>query len=151
MRRFLVVAAGVAALGALAAVPGGAASSPQFTLIPDELSMSTTAGTITYADVTVTNRSKDPLVIQNPATSDNAAFFDTQSGSCWQSYEVSGNPIPGRTSCTIQVGFYPLDTGTSNGTLTVSRCSTWHPDASSHIVCDTLDGSRTVDLTGTGT
>jgi hypothetical protein len=94
-----------------------------------------------------------PVVIQNPATvtGDNV-FFDTQAGSCWQSYEALGNRIPAHTSCTIQVGFHPTVPGSYSATLTVYRCTSWHLDPTfGFILCDTLDGSRSMNLTGTGT
>jgi hypothetical protein len=138
-----------------------AGSNPKFTLTPNPLTMSAPAGTITYAYVTVTNTSGRPLVIDLPASVHNdqtnpdgihTIFSDSQGGSCWQAYEALGNPIPGHGTCTIQVSFLPGTTGSYTGTLTTARCTSWTTDPTfGFIVCSAFDGSRTINLAGTGT
>jgi hypothetical protein len=163
MKRFLVVLVGVAGLLAVAPLSGGAAPPPHFALSPDLLTLTAPAGPVCFPNcdfefVTVTNGKGRKLVIDNPASFDPASFgdgtsfWDTQAGSCWQSYESLGNPIPGHTSCTIQVGFHPWSTATFNTTMTVTRCTSWHLDLTfGFIVCDTFDGSQSIAVTGTGT
>jgi hypothetical protein len=170
MKRFLGIAACLAAVLAVAPLNGGAAppASPPgaagFSLSPSSLSFSALSGCFDpgcydYQFVTVaTTRS---VVIQNPATFTGdigpwgggyMIFGDTQGGTCWSLYEALGNPIPAHTSCTIEVGFHPPSVGAYSATMTVSRCTSWHLDPTyGFILCDTLDGSKSVDLTGTGT
>ncbi len=151
LKRFVLILASLTVAFAIAPLDVAAAPPVGFTLSPSSLSYSTAAGTFQYQLVTVTTMR--PVVIQNPATvtGDNV-FFDTQTGSCWQSYEALGNRIPAHTSCTIQVGFHPTAAGGYISTLTVYRCTSWHLDPTNGLIlCDTLDGSRSVNLTGTGT
>jgi hypothetical protein len=91
------------------------------------------------------------LVYQGPAsTTGDPVFFDTQAGSCWQAYEALGNRIPGKTACTIQVGFHSAVAGTFTGKLVVYRCVDWHLDPTGGmIICDITGGSQSVDLVGT--
>jgi hypothetical protein len=150
LKRFVVVLASLTVAFAIAALHGAAAPPVGFMLSPSSLSYSTAAGSFEFQLVTVTT--KGAVVIQNPATvtGDNA-FFDTQAGSCWQNYGALGKKIPPHTSCTIQVGFHPTAPGSYSAVLTVYRCTSWHLDPNGLIFCDTLDGSQSVNLTGTGT
>jgi hypothetical protein len=159
MKRLLLTVAAAAAAAVIVPLQAGVAAPPgKFTLSPSSLSLSAPAGS-TYPDdyafayVTVTNPTGHPIVIQNPASFDDSHFFDTQTGigSCWQTYEVFGNPIPGKASCTIQVGFHSTTEGTFTGTMTVYRCLSWTLNANGGIQCIDLDGSKTVSLTGTAT
>jgi hypothetical protein len=151
LKRFVFIVASLAAALAIVPLQGAATPPVGFTLSPSSLSYSTAAGDFQYQLVTVTTMR--PVVIQNPATvTGDSVFFDTQAGSCWQNYEALGNRIPAHTSCTVQVGFHPIAPGTYSATLTVNRCTSWHLDPTfGFIVCDTLDGSQSVSLNGTGT
>jgi hypothetical protein len=151
MKRILLFMA--TATAAIAVVPfqaGAVGPPPRFELSPASLSFSAPAGGFDYHSVTVTNN-RGPLVIQNPASGD-SHFFDTQAGTCWQTYEVFGDPIPAHTSCSIEVGFTSATAGTFTGTLTVYRCLTWiYVGPTNSIICTSTDGGETVDLTGTAT
>ena len=161
MRRLMIAAAlSLLMFAAGSFVPASAVPPPRFTLSPDPLTMSSAAGTIAFADVTLTNN-RGVLVVQGPSTVHNdqtnpdgihVIFSDTQSGTCWQTYESLGNPIPQHSTCTIRIGFLPPAQDTYTGTLTVYRCPTWHVDPTfGFILCDTTDGSQTINLVGTGT
>jgi hypothetical protein len=128
------------------------AAPPAFSLdYPLLLSLSPPVPGFDYALVAVTSHSSSPIAIQNPATfSDPAHFWDTQAGSCWQQYEVFGNPIPPKNTCTIQVGFHSDDAGTFESTMTVYLCTAWHADpVYNMIVCDATGASQTIDVMGT--
>lgn len=128
--------------------PAGAAPPAQFSLSPDPLNVTAEVGGFGYADVTV--RTRGALVIQSPAMLGTPTFFDTQAGSCWQTYQAVGDHIPPRSSCTIQVGFHPTSAGTFHDTLTVTRCTEWH-ESSGQLVCDTLGQSQTIQVVGVAT
>jgi hypothetical protein len=123
-----------------------------FTVSPTSLSLAASAGDYDYDFVTVTTGKKS-VVIENTASfGSGVEFFDTQAGTCWQSYGVLGLRVPANTSCTIQVGFHPSAAGSSTDVMTVYACKKSHVDAGSgQMVCDARDGSRTVDLTGAAT
>lgn len=157
MKRFLCMAMLFGAVLAVAPLPAGGTPPIAFTLSPASLSFSTAVNTFQYQFVTVTT--SRAVVIDNPATvtgvpargDGGAIFFDTQAGSCWQQFEVFGNPIPANTSCTIQVGFHPDAAQLYSGTLTVTRCTHWGFNAFGGIACTSFDGSHSVTLSGTGT
>lgn len=154
MKRFPLITVVCGALAAIAPIQGGVAApgGTAFTLSPPNLTISTTVDTIAYADVTLTNVSPSPLVVTNPASfsgADAAKFNDTQSGTCWQSYEALGNPIPGKTSCTIRISFLSNTAGNFSAAMTVTRCLAWTTDPTyGFIVCTSLDGSRSIKVTG---
>jgi hypothetical protein len=108
-----------------------------------------TAGAFDYEFVTLGTGPRW-LVYANPAsTTGDPVFFDTQAGSCWQNYESLGNRIPGKTNCTIQVGFHSVAAGTFNGQV-VYQCLQWHLDPTfGMILCDVTGDSKSLDLVGT--
>jgi hypothetical protein len=58
--------------------------------------------------------------------------------------------IPGKTTCTIQVGFHSEQAGTFTGQLVVYQCTQWHVDPTfGMLLCDATGDSKTVDLVGT--
>jgi hypothetical protein len=126
-----------------------AAPGPPFSLSPDPLALSAPVGGFGYGFATVTTAHR-AIVIQNPATFGTSTFSDTQAGSCWQSYESVGNPIPKQSSCTIQVGFHPSALGSYSDTMTVTFCKKWHVSGG-QVVCDSTDGSRSITVNGTAT
>ena len=130
----------------------GAAQAANFDLEPASLEFATTAGpcfpNCDYEWVTVTNNKNKPIAISLPFGPSDPHFWDTQAGSCWQTYEVFGLPIPANGSCTLQVGFASESAGTFTGTLTITRCDTWHTATPGFLECDSLANSQTVQLTG---
>jgi hypothetical protein len=65
---------------------------------------------------------------------------------------VNGKRIPGKTTCTIQVGFQSDVPGTFSGKLIVYQCLDWHLDPTfGMILCDVTGDSKSVDLVGTAT
>jgi hypothetical protein len=136
---------------------------PAFTVSPTSYDFGSVAlggiGVVTYVDVTTGN---DPIVIDNPSvfspdTVVNGVhiFGDTQGGSCWQSYEVHGNPIPAHTTCNIAVAFHPQDAIAYAATMTVYQCATTQVfqngvDQSINCLETELTGVD-VALSGTGT
>ena len=128
---------------------GMAIGAPQvpFSVSPSGLSLTADVGAFDYELMTVTT-GKKKVALENPASfGAGSRFFDTQAGSCWQTYGVSGLRIPANASCTIQVGFRSSSAGTFNDVMTVYACPEWHVDGG--IVCDARDASQTVALTGT--
>jgi hypothetical protein len=79
-----------------AMLPGiGSAAPPRFQVRPGSLEFATEAGqcfpNCGYGNVTIHNRSNDPIVIQLPVGDfSDSHFWDTQADTCWQRYEVSG-------------------------------------------------------------
>jgi hypothetical protein len=126
---------------------------PAWTLSPSSIDFGAVAvGSFNYSYDATVKTGQVPVAIAAPASlTGDSAFWDVQGGSCWQSYEALGNPIPAHTSCTIEVGFHPLAAGSYSGTLTVTRCLGWfiNPIQGS-LECDnaTLDGSQSVPLSG---
>jgi hypothetical protein len=148
----LCVVGAVFALTGLVSLETSAGPPPAFSVSPKSDNFSAAANAFEYQMVTVTT-SHHPVVINNPATfTGDPVFWDTQAGTCWQHYEVFGNPIPPQTSCTIQVGFHPTAIASYSATLSVERCTTWTTNpAYGNIVCATLGETETVSLTGNGT
>jgi hypothetical protein len=140
---FLVAAAIATNIGSASAAPP-----PPFTLTPSSISFSTTLNGFDYEFVTLTTGNKK-IPMSSPQST-TLPFFDTQGGTCWQSYGALGQLIPARTSCTIQVGFHPTGAGPFSDSLTATACKKWHLDPTyGFILCDTLDGSQSISLTGT--
>jgi hypothetical protein len=144
--------ASVLLAAALVASSGPAIAAPPqaFTLSPDVVTFETTPNIpFDYEFVTVGTGPRW-LVYANPASfTGDPGFFDTQAGSCWQNYESLGNRIPGKTSCTIQVGFHSDQAGTFTGQLVVYRCLQWHLDPTfGMILCDVTGDSKSVELVG---
>jgi len=75
MKRILLFMAAAAAIAVVPFQAGAAGPPPRFELSPASLSFSASAGNFDYHSVTVTNN-RGPLVIQNPASSDDGHFFD---------------------------------------------------------------------------
>ena len=131
-----------------------AAHLPAFSLSEPAL-LTANRGAIDYELVTVTNNYRRPIVIQNPAifTADRP-FFDTQAGSCWQTYGALGQSLPGLASCTIQVGFNPPLLSPFNAyydaNMTVSMCVKSRIGAGA-IACDIPGGSQTITVHGYAT
>jgi hypothetical protein len=155
-RRPLRIATAGVLIGAALLLPSGTALADPpaaFTLSPEVVTLEAPAGagSFDYEMVTLTSGPRW-LVYQNPTTTTDAAFWDTQAGSCWQAYESLGNRIPGKTSCTIQVGFHSDVPGSFTGNLIVYRCLDWHADPTFGVLlCDDLDGSQSIRLVGTAT
>lgn len=78
-------------------------------------------------------------------------FFDTQAGSCWQSYGALGMKVPARTSCTVQIGFVHSTPDTYGGSLTVQECARSRLNAAGGIECVRFGDSATIALSGTAT
>ena len=140
--------------GALAASSGAVLAKPPaaFTLSPSQLTFEATADVQSFDyELVMVGTGTRWLVYQNPATATgDPVFFDTQAGSCWQQYESLGNRIPGKTTCTIQVGFHSEQAGTFTGQLVVYQCTQWHEDPTfGLILCDATGDSQTIDLVGT--
>jgi hypothetical protein len=143
----LVVAALAASGGAVLAMPPAA-----FTLSPSQLTFEATADVQSYDyDFVTLTTGPHWLIYQDPATTTgDQVFWDTQAGSCWQGFESLGNRIPGKTTCTLQIGFHSEQAGTFNGQLVVYQCTQWHLDPTfGMILCDATGDSKTVDLVGT--
>ena len=139
---------------ALSASSGPAlAAKPQaFTLSPGTVVFEATAGVGSFDyEFVMVGTGPRWIVYAGPASTTGAqVFFDTQGGSCWQVYESLGKRIPGKTSCTIEVGFNAAVAGTFTGKLVVYQCLQWHLDPTAGmIICDVTDGSQSVDLVGT--
>jgi hypothetical protein len=141
--------------GALAASSGTALGMPPpaFTLSPAQLSFDVTTDVNSFDyDFVQVGTGPRWLVYSNPTTATAPQFWDTQAGSCWQLYESQGKRIPGKTTCTIQVGFHSGVAGTFTGQLVVYRCLDWHLDPTfGMILCDVTGESQTIDLVGTAT
>jgi hypothetical protein len=129
------------------------AQPPLFTLSPSQLSFVATTDVNSFDyDFVQVGTGPRWLVYSNPASATAGQFFDTQAGSCWQVYESQGKRIPGKTTCTIQVGFHSEVAGTFTGQLVVYRCLDWHLDPTfGMILCDVTGESQTIDLVGTAT
>jgi hypothetical protein len=126
---------------------------PAFTLSPDQLSFEATTDVLSF-DYELVEVGTGPrwLVYSNPASTTAGQFGDTQAGTCWQEYEALGKRIPGKTTCTIQVGFHSEIAGTFTGQLVVYRCLDWHLEPTfGMILCDVTGESQTIDLVGTAT
>ena len=153
-RSLPIMASAVFVAAALATSSGAALGAPPqaFALSPSVVTFQATTDvqSFDYEFVTVGTGPRW-LVYEGPAsTTGYPAFFDTQAGSCWQAYEALGNRIPGKTVCTIQVGFHSEVAGTFTGELVVYRCLDWHLDPSGGmIICDVTGASQSVDLVGT--
>ncbi len=150
VRRLFALAAAAALITSLvASATVSAASPPPFTVSPTTLSLEASLSGHDFELVTVTTGNRR-LAIEGPASfTGGQPFDDTQAGTCWQAYGAIGLPVPARTSCTIQVGFHPTAAGTSNDVMTVYACKKSHVDPTSgFLLCDTRDGSRTVNLVG---
>jgi hypothetical protein len=135
----------------LSAQSAAAGPPPAFTLTPSVVAFEATAGVGSFDyEFVMVGTGPRWLVYEGPATTTgDPVFFDTQAGSCWQSYEALGNRIPGKTTCTIQVGFDAAIAGTYTGKLVVYRCLQWHVDPTFGIIlCDVRAGSQSVDLVG---
>ena len=149
----LAIASAALVAAALALSSGGALGAPPagFTLSPSVVELEATAGLGSFDfELVMVGTGPRWLVYQNPSTTTgDPVFFDTQAGSCWQVYESLGDRIPGKTTCTIQVGFGSQVVGTFNGKLTVFRCQQWHTDPTfGMIICDVTGASQTIDLVG---
>lgn len=149
-----LVASVILVAATLAASSGAVLADPPeaFTLSPSQVTFEATAdvNSFDYEFVTVGTGPRW-LVYQNPTTTTgDPVFGDTQAGSCWQNFESLGNRIPGKTTCTIQVGFHSQQAGTFTGQLVVYKCTQWHTDPTfGMILCDATGESKTVDLVGT--
>jgi hypothetical protein len=135
-----------------AAAPGGGggeSSDPSFTVSPPILTMSAVTGTTTTGTVVVTTKKSTAVI--NPATSSNALFADTQTGTCWTQYGSQGRKVPMKTGCTIVVSFSPVAAGAVSGVLSITECKMFHSGPGGGLVCDVPGPSLTVDLSGTGT
>jgi len=142
--------------GMLAASSGAVLATPPaaFTLSPGQLTFQATTDVLSFDyDLVTVGTGPRWLVYENPTTTTgDPVFFDTQAGSCWQNYESLGNRIPGKTTCTIQVGFHSEQPGEFTGQLVVYKCTQWHVDPTfGMILCDATGDSETVDLVGTAT
>jgi len=138
---------------ALAASVGSASASPPaaVTLSPDPVVFTADVNAYDYEFLTLTTGPRW-FVYAGPASASDAAFWDTQAGTCWQGYESLGDRIPGKASCTFQIGFHPASPGTYTATFTIYRCTAWHTDPTyGFILCDATDGSYSVTLQGTAT
>ena len=156
IRRVRAAIAGALVLVATLTLGSGMASgAPQvpFTVAPTSLSLAADVGAFDYELVTITTKKRVAVALENPASfGAGSPFFDTQGGTCWQTYGVFGLPIPPRATCTIQVGFASSSAGSFSDVMTVYACAAWHvASPSGFLVCDTRDGSRTVDLSGAAT
>jgi len=143
-------AGAVLAASALAATIGTATAAPPplFTLSPDPVVFEALLNGADFEFVTLMTGNRRVFMGSPQAT--NPPFSDTQAGTCWQSHGALGEPIPARSSCTIQIGFHPTAAGPYSDTLTVTACKKWHADPTfGFVVCDTLDGSASVGLEGT--
>jgi hypothetical protein len=139
----MLVAAGLAASSSAVL-----AAKPPFTLSPTTVTFEAMLGSIDFEEVMVGTGPRW-LVYQGPATAV-LPFFDTQAGTCWQTYEAAGKRIPGKTTCTIQVGFNPSTVGTFEGQLVVYQCLKWHLEPTfGMIICDVTGDSQSVDVIGT--
>jgi len=135
---------------------------PAFTVSPtsyDFGSVLVGSGAFTYVNVTTGN---NPIVIENPSefnpdtvVNGTHIFGDTQGGSCWQTYQVHGNPIPAHTTCDIAVAFHPQDAIAYATTMTVYQCATtqvFQNGNDQSITCQTTEPTGVnVALSGTGT
>lgn len=154
-RRALTTMASAVLIVAAVAVSSGTAlggKPPAFTLEPSQLTFEATADVNSYDyDFVTVGTGPRWFVYAGPAsTTGDAVFWDTQAGSCWQAYESLGNRIPGKTTCTIQVGFHSETAGTFTGQLIVYQCLQWHLDPTyGMILCDVTGDSKSVDLAGT--
>lgn len=148
-----LLACATLSLGLLPLAGADASGRPRFTLSPSPLNISGSVGQPAYGTVTVAN-SRGPLVIENPATfspstfTDGSTVWDTQAGTCWQSYESLGNKIPGHSDCTIQVGFTGTQPGNYTATMVVYQCKSWHTGSAGEIVCDTRGSSLVINVVG---
>jgi len=141
-------------IAAALAAPSGTAlgvQPPAFTLTPSEVQFAADVGSFDFEFVQVGTGPRW-LVYAGPASTTAGQFFDTQAGSCWQVYEAQGKRIPGKTTCTIQVGFSSQGAGTFTGKLVVYRCLDWHVDPTGGmLICDVTGESQSIDLVGTAT
>jgi hypothetical protein len=152
--RLTLVASAILMAVALASSSGLALAAPPqaFTLTPSVVEFEATTDVQSFDfEFVMVGTGPRWLVYSGPAsTTGDPVFFDTQAGSCWQQYEALGKRIPGKTTCTIQVGFHSTVAGTFTGKLVVFRCLDWHEDPISGVIlCDVLDGSQSIDLVGT--
>jgi hypothetical protein len=153
-RSLPTIASAILIAAALAASSGAALAAPPqaFRLSPSLVEFEATAGVGSFDyEFVMVGTGPRWIVYAGPAsTTGDPVFFDTQAGSCWQAYEALGKRIPGKTSCTIQVGFNAEVAGTFFGKLVVYRCLQWHKDPTfGMIICDVTDDSQSVDLVGT--
>ena len=153
-RRLLLLAATAGLLMSLiVGATASAAPPPSFTVSPATLPFSNvTVGAYAYQNLTVTTGARK-VAFDNPATivttAPSGTFFDTQAGSCWQTFGSRGLAVPARTACTIQVGFHPTDALSYTGVMTITACRKWQLTAS-QVDCITFGDSQTVGLSGTG-
>jgi hypothetical protein len=106
----------------------GVSGAPAVTLVPGTLTFSGIAVGSTSATqiVTLTNSGDQPLTVAGISVSGNFG----QTNNCPLT-------LPAASSCTINASFTPAKTGANAGTITITD--------------NTIDGSQTVSLNGTGT
>jgi hypothetical protein len=136
------------AIVTLAASAGGAAAAPPAQLTVDQASLdfgSVTIGTTSAAQtITVTAGHKD-VVFQ--AGTSNGQYGIAPTGRC----TAGGYVLAANASCTIDVTYAPLLTGSLGATLTLDSCMKWEMNVATGVPhCLRIKDSVTVSLSGSG-
>lgn len=136
------------AIVAMAATAGGVAAAPpvQLTVDPASLDFGSVAldATSPVQTLTLTAGRKDVVF---ELLKDNGDFVLAPTGSC----VLGGNVVPAGTSCTIDVSYLPMITGSSSGTITLNTCMKWETNVATQLPhCLKVKDSVTVSLSGLG-